>query len=398
MLENIKIKNFRSVEESEVTLAPLTVMFGPTASGKSTLLYAFYILRNFVLNPVQTLDSFFNLGFQSLGGFDACVFNHETKREISVSVGVRSGDQSARYGAALEKVGSKVFLDFHSQLDGFSMRADISLPYPLNQTLSGDCRYKGKDYKVNWNGVTAMVVPGPEADPSLSQELAVGLNAPVEALKKVDFAPHRRGFFKASYAPVPVTPTPTTEDEVATLIINDPNLPSRISLDTEDIFARDFRTQTPPGTATVYFLTTPKKARTPVYLVNDGFGVNQVVYILAKVHRADIETLLIEEPEIHLHPTAIRSLARALCRLVTEEKKQLILSTHSEQFVVSLLTCVAEGIVDPAMIKCYHVVQEKRVTHFHEQQVTKEGQLEGGLGSFIEAEVQDLKKFLSIAQ
>ena len=45
------------------------------------------------------------------------------------------------------------------------------------------------------------------------------LNGPVEAIKSVDVCPHRRGFFKPSYSPAPLTPTPTSEDEVATLII-----------------------------------------------------------------------------------------------------------------------------------------------------------------------------------
>jgi len=404
MLEKIEIENFRSVEKQQVALAPLTVMFGPTAAGKSSLLYALYVLRNFALNPNQALDAFFNLGFQSLGGFEACIFNHDTNRKMMLAVATRGDERSGRFGVSLGKSNAEVRLDLiakpSTSVPKISLKADVAVPYPMNQSVSENCDFKGNFFTVNWNGITASVVPRiarPES-PQQAQELAVMLNSPVEALKRVDFAPHRRGFFKPSYTPVPVTPTPTTDDEVATLIINDVNLPARISLDTEEIFGRDFRTFVPPGTATFYFQTTQKKARTPVYLVNDGFGVNQVVYILAKTHRADVATLLIEEPEIHLHPTVIRNLIRTLCRIVQEDKKQFVFTTHSEQFLISLLTCVAEGIIDPADVKCYHVTQERRATVFQEQHVTREGQLEGGLASFIEAETQDLKKFLSIAQ
>src|SRR5207248_5331399 len=176
--------------------------------------------------------------------------------------------------------------------------------------------------------------------------MAEKLIAPVEAIKCVDVCPHRRGFFKPFYCPVPLTPTPTSEDEVATLIINDQNAPPRISINTVEIFDRDFRVFTPSGTATTYLQTTEQRgARVPGLLVNDGFGVNQVVYMLAKIHRPDVETVLIEEPEVHLHPTVIRKFARVLTQLATEEGKQLLFTTHSERFLLSILACVKEKLL-----------------------------------------------------
>ena len=35
MINEITIKNFRSIEEAEVALSPITVLYGPTSSGKS---------------------------------------------------------------------------------------------------------------------------------------------------------------------------------------------------------------------------------------------------------------------------------------------------------------------------------------------------------------------------
>jgi len=70
MLRKIKIKNFRSIRNQEIELAPLVVIYGPTASGKSSLLYALLVAKNFLLNPNQQLDAFFNLRFQNLGRFD----------------------------------------------------------------------------------------------------------------------------------------------------------------------------------------------------------------------------------------------------------------------------------------------------------------------------------------
>src|SRR5947208_914040 len=79
MLTRLNVQNFRSIESCDVELAPITIFFGPTSAGKSTLFYALLVLRNFILNPNQAVDGLFNLGFQNLGGFDACVFNHASK-------------------------------------------------------------------------------------------------------------------------------------------------------------------------------------------------------------------------------------------------------------------------------------------------------------------------------
>src|SRR2546430_11630457 len=186
------------------------------------------------------------------------------------------------------------------------MAAKVQIPYGANQAWPFQYTDKDEEYAVNWNGCATTVSSKsgtPEAQ-AKAIKIAEGLNAPVEAIKRVDVCPHRRGFFKPSYSPSPLTPTPTSEDEVATLVISDQNNPPRISINTVEIFDRDFRTFTPPGTATTFLQTTEQTgARVPGLLVNDGFGVNQVVYMLAKIHRPDVETVLIEEPEIHLHPT-----------------------------------------------------------------------------------------------
>jgi hypothetical protein len=393
MLTKLHVENFRSIENCNVDFAPITIFFGPTSAGKSTLFYALLVLRNFILNPNQALDGLFNLGFQNLGGFDACIFNHN----ISKSLGVIADVETRSYGAIFRKSDADI-----AELTGFvPLAAKVPIPYGANQAWAFQFIDKDEEYTINWNGFASTVSSKsgtPEAQ-AKAIKIAEALNAPVEAIKRVDVCPHRRGFFKPSYSPSPLTPTPTSEDEVATLIISDQNNAPRISINTVEIFDRDFRTYTPPGTATTFLQTTEQTgARVPGLLVNDGFGVNQVVYMLAKIHRADVETVLIEEPEIHLHPTVIRKFARVLARLATEENKQLIFTTHSEQFLLSMLACVKENLLRPEQIRCYHVTREKKQTVFNYEPVSAEGQISGGLSSFMEGELQDIKSFLSVSE
>jgi energy-coupling factor transporter ATP-binding protein EcfA2 len=394
MITKVTVENFRSIERTELELASLVLLYGPTASGKSSLLYAPIVLKNFILNPNRPADGFFHLGFMDLGGFDESVFNHEKSREVCIAVHHDAGGTPASYKVCLSKNKARLV----QQWGSLRLEGEVAVPYGLNQTFPFSYSENGDEFTINWNGISCSVSPkSPTADTQrAAQQIATSLNSSAETIKSIDIAPHRRGFFKPNYTTTPVSPTPTTEDEVASLIISDPNLAPRISVYAEEIFGRDFRLYTPPGTATVFFQTTDKKSRMPALLVNDGFGVNQVVYLLAKILRSDVKTILIEEPEVHLHPTALRNFARQVCTIAREEKKQIILTTHNELFVSAILAAVAEGKLSPEEIRCYLVQKDKRATTLRLQRVQPNGQIEGGLTTFIEAELEDLKTLLGL--
>lgn len=396
MIEKIKIKNFRSIKEQEIELAPFVVFYGPTATGKSSVLYSLICIKNFITNPNQQLDGFFNIGFLNLSGFDEVVFNKEKDNQIEFSYSTQEGE----YSLSLSKKENSLYIKAKFDNLEIKLGGPIPIPYSLNKNFSQEVKINNAEFTINWNGLTANVSPKqPTSEANeLAYKIAQKINNIPEEMKKVDMAPHKRGFFQPFYTPSNISYNPWTENEVATIIITDPNLAPKISIDLEKIIGKEFRLYIPPGTATVYFQTTDKKSKVSSYLVNDGFGVNQLVYILAKIYRPEIKTILIEEPEIHLHPTVIRKFVRILCEIVKEEGKQIIITTHSEQFVSSLLIAVKEKIISPSDLKFYLTTKEKRETIFKEQKVNEKGQVEGGLSSFIEAELEDLKIMLGIKE
>ncbi|MEO0152048.1 MAG: AAA family ATPase [candidate division WOR-3 bacterium] len=387
MIKKLKISNFRSIQNQEIEIAPLTIIYGPTASGKSSILYSLLVLKNFILNPNQNADNFFNFGFMNLGGFNDVVFNHHSDLNIELKFIIEEGE----YGICLGKGFSEVLLNYKS----INLKAKIPIPYNLNQNFQFPLKIEDKEFTINFNGLNSSIVPKqPTAEnQSIATDIAKEINKIPEYLKKVDIAPHKRGFFKPFYTPTTITQNPISDDEVATIIINDPYLASKISVDLEIITNREFRIYIPPGTSIAYFQTSDKNARVPTYITNDGFGVNQIVYLLAKIHRQDIKTILIEEPEIHLHPSIIRALVKTLCSIVSEEKKQIILTTHSEVFISSVLASVRRKDIFPEQVKCYLAKKEKKSTKLEEQKINEKGQIEGGLSSFLEGELEDLKVF-----
>ena len=64
-----------------------------------------------------------------------------------------------------------------------------------------------------------------------------------------------------------------------------------------------------------------------------GFGVSQVLPVLAALFRVDGPSMfLLQQPELHLHPSAQAALGSLFCR-TAEAGRQLIIETHSEYII-----------------------------------------------------------------
>lgn len=398
----LEIKNFRSIRKQEIELAPITVIYGPNGAGKSSLLYALLTLKNVVLNPNQNPNGFFNYGFVSLGDFQAVVFDHKTQNNIELGIVLEKDGKDLTYQVAIgeKKQGGFTLRVEEKSQSLVKLHLPVSFPYQANQQTQQTLSRNGKSFVATWNGITAQVQTEFQDQETMEQAslLAASLNAPVETLRGVGIVPLKRGFSKPHYSATPVSPMMVSEDEVATLLSNDKYLVSKVSFYLEQILERDFRVNFKPGTAVFSLDSTDEQSGVASELVNEGFGVNQIVYFLARCLHPDTEWVCVEEPEIHLHPTAIRRLAGALIQIIRGEEKRFIVSTHSESFLVALLALVTQDKLKPSELACYMARKEKKSTQYERQSVNVKGQIEGGLTSFIEAELEDIRAFLGVTK
>jgi hypothetical protein len=280
----------------------------------------------------------------------------------------------------------------------YEQELQVTFPYPMNQRAIVSLAAQPGVPALHWNGVTSQVQSNPQSDPAAVADLnrfASFLNMPIELLRRVDVVPLKRGFSRSQYSPVGVTPLMTSEDEVATWLSVQKYVVSKISFYLEQIFNHDFRVNVKPGTAIFSLDSTDRRTGISAELVNDGFGINQMVYFLARCLNPDSEWVCVEEPEIHLHPSAVRGLAKALTRISRDEGKKFVISTHSEGFLLALLALVAKGELKPDDLACYLVRKDHKMSVFDRQEVTAKGQVSGGLASFMEAELEDVRAFLA---
>lgn len=66
-LRQWRVRNFKSIEEATVDLAPLTVVVGPNSSGKSTLLQSLLFVHQSMTDSIPSDDATFSLNGDSIG-------------------------------------------------------------------------------------------------------------------------------------------------------------------------------------------------------------------------------------------------------------------------------------------------------------------------------------------
>ena len=423
----LSFKNFRSLEDVTLEVAPLTVVYGPNGSGKSSLFYGLLTLRNFLTNPNQNVPSLFSYPSISLGGLHEVVHRHFTEKEVVLSIGVSNLKEiSCTFTLRLSESGGAVDLSFDETSVLFDRRVvawphflsmGLAVPYHGNQGKSESFTLNGRrpsenaelDLEpsvpipgiVDWNGLT--VVARLTADVASYSDLLPSLNEranlPMELARQTGFVPLRRGFSKPQYNSYPVTPSLGSEDEVASLLATPTErfVQYEISAFLEKIAGRRVQPQVQLGTSTFTIDSIPANKGVPASIVNEGFGINQLVYMLTICLYSRYKIVAIEEPEIHLHPSMVRELAIALAEIAVEKDRRLIVSTHSETFVVALLSQIAAGKIKTEDVSFVLAENPNGSTVLTQQKANRNGQIEGGLRAFMASEAKDLVDFLGLS-
>ena len=422
----LSYKNFRSLEDVTLDVAPLTVVYGPNGSGKSSLIYGLLTLRNFLTNPNQNVPSLFSYPSISLGGHQEVVHRHSNDEGIALSVGVSNKEQlSTRFTLRLYETGGIAGLSFDDSCTQKDARIvewpsflnlPLAVPYQANQSVEERFTLAGRipvpinvqepeprsiPGIVNWNGVTlaAYLTADLASYSHLLPALNERANLPMEWARKTGFVPLRRGFSRPLYSSSPISSWLLSEDEVASMLAS-PGvrfMQYEISRLLERIAGRRIQPQIQIGTSIFTIDSVPANQGVPSSIVNEGFGINQLVYMLTICLYSPYRIVAIEEPEIHLHPSMVRELAIALAEIAVEKDRRLIISTHSEAFVVALLSQIAAGKIKTDDVSFVFAENLNGSTVLTQQQANRNGQIEGGLRAFMASEAKDLMDFLGLS-
>jgi predicted ATPase len=412
-VHRISIRNFKGIQEAAIDFTKLNVFVGENGTGKSTVIHALSLLKR-SLNTYQVNT---DLPYVNMGPLNNVVPAGETAAIML------EGGQTLEL-AHLHSDQVKFRLEVQFDVQGLlHAETQILEPYKIKSSWERYGFATVDPGQLQLEDLTFNLAPGvglgqafqpmgyvisktPKTDPLSAQrsgqvilpELMTLSTVAIRTVTSTYVVPLFRGFSEPSYQLQPAVSLDLNPRAGLIAMGNAvaSNLAYLKSSGEEKIHrwmqevmgvAIDWR-PVPGGQVAIQ---NPDKS---TFFVNEGFGSNQLTFILEEVVRTEDGSLIsVEEPEIHLHPDAQFKFGKLMATISLKEKKQILLVTHSEHIVSAVLTGLREKKITPEEVSIWYFEKKNDKISVTRAEVDNEGHTKGGLTTFIEASIKELKDY-----
>jgi predicted ATPase len=399
MFTKLGIRNFKAWKgQHEIPLRPLTLVLGVNSAGKTSLLQPLLLLQQTAASPDR--QQALNLGGQAgdllhLGTMEDILSGHQRDLELAFDLSfhptVREGEKSPENDLAIvAEVLEAEPIRFHAEYGSTPHGA----PYVHRMSYA----HEGATYEVvrQRGNVYALSVPGfpppgapsaakrdymPERSMAFSPEAVAALGPAGTVVQDFALALTRELSAIAYLGPLREYPARIyawngqmpgqlgVKGELAIqALLASANLRPRKEdpLGRGDLVAHVSRWLKEMDVAEA--LELERQGRSSLYevvvvrgkeranLVDVGFGVSQVLPVIALAYFVPPgSTVILEQPEIHLHPLAQGHLADLLVEVSKERRVQFLVETHSEHLFRRLQSLIADLTTKPDQCALYFV-------------------------------------------
>ena len=411
MFTQLRVENFKAWQgKREVELAPLSLFLGTNSAGKTSLLQMLLLLKQTAESPDRRQH--LNLGGQPgdmlhLGTFRDVISGHDFKHELAF--GLRfTGSRTTK---------QQRVIDYHVSFcqTGGGVPVVRSLTY-----TSGERTFKAERGPRGGYSLTTTDCPGP-AQPLVSRgfepERSVAFSAAAVAALKLDGAEVQDLALEMSESLKGIIYLgPLRERPQRTYLWNQ-QMPGDLGAKGEFAIqallasANDRTKLTSTGgrgwlvERVSHWLRTMKVAdglsleqqgpsvhhevivhqgKIKANLVDVGFGVSQVLPVVTLAYFVpEGSTVIMEQPEIHLHPSAQTALADLLVEVSRTRRVQFLVETHSENLFRRLQFLIADEQISPEACRLYFVKREDASAELQRLEVDEYGRIRNWPGQFF---------------
>lgn len=398
MFTYLGLRNFRAFEGASIQLAPLTVFVGPNNAGKSSIVSALRILAQTALSEDFRIPLLLNGPMGDFGTHRDIVYQNKRGRSIGISIGWVVSPGSHRAGRESQPREARLDLNFAYR----TQRREVILQDSSLSDQSGQNVFSSKFSPDSETHLVKLAVPTSPAANGTRLERRVRLIHFLVPIWEVVAYQRRRsktqesasfrdaisfsgGAFETLFkglrsieylGPFRGMPKRT--------VLFSGERPARLGMDggkAVNLLALDYlrkgRSKKRLSNQIInWFKSVEMASDLKVRVLSDrhfemliqhpatrefenladvGYGVSQVLPILAAGYNMESgSTLIVEEPEIHLHPRAQAGLGDFFAGLY-KNGVQCVLETHSEHLIVRLQKHVATGFLKASDILVYYV-------------------------------------------
>jgi predicted ATPase len=130
-----------------------------------------------------------------------------------------------------------------------------------------------------------------------------------------------------------------------------------------------------------------------------GFGISQFLpIIVADIQLSKNSTLIIAQPEIHLHPRIQAQFGDYIIERILKDNKKYIIETHSEYLLNRIRLAIAKKTIQEQDVKTYFIDNNGVKAKHYNLSFLKNGQIKNAPKSFFETYMLDVMNIAIVAE